>query len=467
MRQSPSVVFCRVQLQPVVLDPLLDRRQCRLCLVSTAAQDDEVVCIAHRPVPSGEQQLVQRVQVDVGQQRADHRALRGAARGSPALEFVHDVLVQPAVDQRQHLAVADLLGHPRHQSLVRDGVEEALEVRVHHVCAALAQPALDFAQRVLAAFARSKPVAVGFEAALEDRLDHPLQRRLYHPVFDDRDAQCSLAATGLGNLHPPHRLRSVGAASELLGQLAQVSGSLGVETRDAHAVQAARPAAALDLLPGRCQRGVTTNFVDQTEPFVAFAFLGRRCQRRQHAWCPDFAVYPFPLRAFQRRLDAACTGGIRRSVSSRLRHWRCCLLVARSVFHAFTFLPTFPRPGLCCPGLWPLRSSLGTTRALTPAHRHLRRTGLPACLVHPSWRSTSNHSGRFASRFVHHASACNVFQASPLRCRLATVPQPNRVRHPADRQFALRLLPTPPHSDAVAFGFGALAYPDRDFHPAE
>ena len=31
----------RVQFQPIVLDPLLDRRQCRLCLVSTAAQDDK------------------------------------------------------------------------------------------------------------------------------------------------------------------------------------------------------------------------------------------------------------------------------------------------------------------------------------------------------------------------------------------------------------------------------------------
>ena len=29
----------------------------------------------------------------------------------------------------------------------------------------------------------------------------------------------------------------------------------------------------------------------------------------------------------------------------------------------------------------------------------------------------------------------------------------------------LRLLPTPPHSDAVSFGYGVLAFPDKDFHP--
>jgi len=30
-----------------------------------------------------------------------------------------------------------------------------------------------------------------------------------------------------------------------------------------------------------------------------------------------------------------------------------------------------------------------------------------------------------------------------------------------------RLLPTPPHGDAVAFSYGVVAYTDRDFHPAD
>ena len=39
-------------------------------------------------------------------------------------------------------------------------------------------------------------------------------------------------------------------------------------------------------------------------------------------------------------------------------------------------------------------------------------------------------------RFNYHSSVIGDFQASPFSCRLAANTPPNRVRHPADRQFA-------------------------------
>ena len=44
---------------------------------------------------------------------------------------------------------------------------------------------------------------------------------------------------------------------------------------------------------------------------------------------------------------------------------------------------------------------------------------------------------------------------------------PKRVRYPAHCQFAIQLLPTPLHSDAVTFGYRVLACPDTDFHHAD
>jgi len=41
-----------------------------------------------------------------------------------------------------------------------------------------------------------------------------------------------------------------------------------------------------------------------------------------------------------------------------------------------------------------------------------------------------------AHRFSCHSSVTGDFQASPFSCRLAANIPPNRVRHPADRQFA-------------------------------
>jgi hypothetical protein len=48
------------------------------------------------------------------------------------------------------------------------------------------------------------------------------------------------------------------------------------------------------------------------------------------------------------------------------------------------------------------------------------------------------------------------FQASPLRCRLAATPR--RIE---------RLLSTPPHGDAVTFGYGDMASSDTDSHRAD
>ena len=44
---------------------------------------------------------------------------------------------------------------------------------------------------------------------------------------------------------------------------------------------------------------------------------------------------------------------------------------------------------------------------------------------------------------------------------------PNRVSLPYGPTIRLRLLPTPPHGDAVTFGYGAVAYSDMDFHHAD
>ena len=57
----------------------------------------------------------------------------------------------------------------------------------------------------MSASARAKPIGARLKVRLEDRLQHQLQRRLYHPVGDGRDAQPAQLAAGFGNHPLPHR----------------------------------------------------------------------------------------------------------------------------------------------------------------------------------------------------------------------------------------------------------------------
>src|SRR4051812_12692984 len=112
---------------------------------------------------------------------------------------------------------------------MRDAVEVALEVGVHHMGVALLEPASDGPQRVLATSSRSEPVTRVAETALEDRLDNALDRCLDHSVLDGGDAQRTAAAARFGYLHTAHGFSAVLPCLELFRNLAQVLRGLGLK----------------------------------------------------------------------------------------------------------------------------------------------------------------------------------------------------------------------------------------------
>ena len=138
------------------------------------------------------------------------------ARG-PFLQSVQDVRLQERFDQRQHGAVGDLFLQARHQTVVRDRVEVALQVGVHHVDVARLEQLIDPTQGVFAAASRTKPVAVFREVALEDRLDHVHHRRLHHAIAHRGNAQRSrLVRARLGDVNASNRLRLIRAVPQLI-----------------------------------------------------------------------------------------------------------------------------------------------------------------------------------------------------------------------------------------------------------
>lgn len=234
--------------------------------------------------------------------------LRCALRRRPAFHLLYDILCQPSVKQSQHPSVTDVFGYPFQQGGVRDAVEVALQVGVHHVGGAGLQIVSHFAQGILAAAFGPEAVAARLEGSFEDRFDDHFHGHLHDPILDGGYPQGPGLARCLGNLDPTNRLWLVGAGFQCMAEFSQIGRCTGGEPLDALPVDPGCAAIALDLVPGRFQRGGSVDLVNQAEPLAS---LDAVVQRRQHAFAPNTTVDPRP----HRRRD-------QRTLFSRHRHCR-------------------------------------------------------------------------------------------------------------------------------------------------
>ena len=236
--------------------------------------------------------VVQRVEVEVAQQRADHRPLRTAAFRSPGGHPLQDSLAEKALHQREHAAVRDLFAEALQQEGVRDRVEIALQVGVHHIGVAGLQQGIDATQGVFGAAARAEAVALLGKFPLEDRLQHVSHRRLHHPVLNRGNAQrAPLAAARLGNIDPSNRLGTIAAVLQAVSQSFQVRLQvLGIAVNRLM-IHAGRSAVGGDLAERRLEIGGRVDLVDQAEPVSSFHPV---FQGRQHAVGPDRRFGPRP-----------------------------------------------------------------------------------------------------------------------------------------------------------------------------
>src|SRR5690606_17793507 len=119
-------------------------------------------------MPTSLQFLVQIVQQDVGQQRRQRPALRRADLAwLDALTYPY-ARAQVAPDQRQQPLVAHPPGHPGHQGVVLDVVEELLQVQIARDPIAGTGIGLYLAQRSMGASLGPKAKARFRKVRIED-----------------------------------------------------------------------------------------------------------------------------------------------------------------------------------------------------------------------------------------------------------------------------------------------------------
>src|SRR6202045_1364624 len=364
--------LARMQTQAVVRHPGTYLCQGSVRLLAALTQNHEVVRIAHHPIAASCHQLIQRVQVDVSQQRADNCSLRSALSRRPSLQVLHDVLLEPAVQELEDTPITYALLDPLHQPLMWDRVEVAFEVGVDYEGVAVLDQLRHLAQRTLAAASRPKAVARRSERRLEDRFQGKLPRRLDDAILDRGYPQWSRPAVALRDLDPPDRLRTIAMLPQCRRKLGQIQFRMRLEPFDALAISPRRAFIGRDFLPGRFQRCGRTHLIHQTVPTTSFDAVN---QRRHHADCPDRSFHPRPVAGF-------CT------LCSPCGHCRSSLCFF-PVHSTSTFLPTFPRHGFAFRAFHGYRRTR-PMRAPTPSAPRRRPRALPRAAPRP--RDRSPHS---------------------------------------------------------------------------
>ena len=156
--------------------------------------------------PAVHPQVEDVVQVDVGEQRRDHRSLPRPLvtdRHRPVLEHPR---LQPFPDQADDARIADPVLNETDQPVVADRIEKRPDIGVQYpVHLAAADPDHQRIQRIVLAAPRPEPVREPEEIFLVDRVQHHGDRPLDDLVFQGGDRQRSLPAVRLRDIPPPGR----------------------------------------------------------------------------------------------------------------------------------------------------------------------------------------------------------------------------------------------------------------------
>jgi hypothetical protein len=171
----------------------------------------------------------------------------------------HDARPQVPPDQRQQPFVADLPGHPHHQHVVLDAVEEFRQIHVNALTKSGADVGLDLLRCSLGGASGSKAEARFREAGIEDRREDLQDGLLKQAVDHVGDTEVPLTAIRFGNRLTPGRARVVSSFQELPLDLRPLRAEGLTEFVQGDAIGARGSAVCLDVPPSRFHVGSVDN----------------------------------------------------------------------------------------------------------------------------------------------------------------------------------------------------------------
>src|SRR5258708_3581301 len=124
-------------------------------------------------VPSVFELCIELVQDDIAEQRGKWTSLRNSLlRPHQHAVRHHHLGLEHPTDENEQSTVLDALPEPRHEPLVRNSIEEFLQIEIHHPFISFCQMLSGFSDRRVAAPPWTKSVALFVERWLVQRFEY-------------------------------------------------------------------------------------------------------------------------------------------------------------------------------------------------------------------------------------------------------------------------------------------------------
>src|SRR5215831_2720779 len=162
------------------------------------------------------------MQIDIGQQRRDHRPLRRIPLRLRPYAFLHHPGLQPFLDQAEDPAVGNAMLYELEHPFVGNRIEKSPDVSVKNVVHPLLRERLrECVQRLMLATSRSKAVREAQKVLLIDCLQDSDHGLLDDLILQGRDPQRALPPVAFRDVHPSRGQGSVRPAVDPAVQISQ------------------------------------------------------------------------------------------------------------------------------------------------------------------------------------------------------------------------------------------------------
>ena len=246
---------------------------------------DDHVASGFPPSPALGPQVEDVVQVDVGEQRRDHRSLPRPPVADRHRPIFEDARSEPFADQADDALVANPVFHKAGQPLLAHRVEERPDVGVQYpVHLPAGDPDHQGVERVVRSPSRPKPIREPEKFLLIDRVQHPGDGALDDLVLQSGNRQRPLPAICLRYVRPARRLRAVRAAMDAVVQICEPGLELRLVRAPRHPIHAGGGVSLQRV--ERLPQAVGIDVVQQrSEPFLLLSSCGSpyAVQRLGHA----------------------------------------------------------------------------------------------------------------------------------------------------------------------------------------
>ena len=175
--------FGRMQTQTLLCGQSVHEGKGSFCFFITAAQNDKVIGVANHEEAGTCHRNIDRVQIQVREQRTDHSALGCSFLGTPQGQVLHNVLLEESLNQGHHSAICNVASHVVEERLVRDSVEVGFKISINNMNIAFLKKLLNFPESILTSATWAKTLTALDKFLLKDRLDHKPKGRLDYAIY--------------------------------------------------------------------------------------------------------------------------------------------------------------------------------------------------------------------------------------------------------------------------------------------